>query len=335
MLLFSDRFEEIINQVSRAIVSALNTSHPRRTLVKDVLSSLTRVENRPWCWTEMAYKWCAVIWENRQHCEDWRKLLLLSLEIGFRHLDPQQSWIFADLTHTEGHRELIDEVFKSGESEAIADLLCALTVADPPYIPAHPLLDICARHIVDLQDGTTLPFSPRLRHLVIRSVELIGYKRFEEVGAERFFELLNHLHIRVGDMDYPPTWTSILLDAVQSSEGVRHLAVHSWELLVELITFFPRESEDVVRGPHVANSLLETQGWDKLECWMGIVWMTLPLEVDDAGEGLNCPMASLFYRRPGAICKLTQWMERWCKVRRRDMPKSFERVCEWAHEEAL
>jgi hypothetical protein len=108
-------------------------------------------------------------------------------------------YIEAVLTHTEHHRGLVDVVFQSQESEVIADLLHAWTTESMSHDPAYTLLGFCAEHLVGLHD--LVPFSPRLRRLVIRSVELIGYKGFEGVGVERFIGLLNHLHVTVEDMD--------------------------------------------------------------------------------------------------------------------------------------
>jgi hypothetical protein len=105
------------------------------------------------------------------------------------------------LTHTEHHRGLVDVVFKSQESEAIADLLHAWTAEILSMSRQHALLNICTGHLVGLHD--LVPFSPRLRRLVIRFVGLIGYKGFEGVGVEGFIELLNHLHVTVEDMDEP------------------------------------------------------------------------------------------------------------------------------------
>jgi len=61
--------------------------------------------------------------ENRQSLVDWESLLLVPLEICFRHLDPQGLEIAATPTHTEHHLEMVDVVFKSQKSEAIANLL--------------------------------------------------------------------------------------------------------------------------------------------------------------------------------------------------------------------
>ena len=61
------------------------------------------------------------------------------------------------------------------------------------------------------------------------------------VGVGRFVELLNHLHVGVKDIDHHFAnkghhfkWISLLLDTIQSPEGIRHLSNQSWEFLVEL-----------------------------------------------------------------------------------------------------
>jgi hypothetical protein len=217
----------------------------------------------------MAYEWCSVVCKNRQSCEDWESLVFGSLEIGFRHLDPLCPWAPAKLTNTEHHRELLDIVFKSEESEVIADLLQAWTMGDIIGVHQAPaLLGMCTGYLVSLH--SLLLFSPRLRRLVIRSVELIGYKRFVEGGAERFIELLNHLHVGVEDIDYPPTWVPMLLGAIETPEGTQSLSVQSWELLAELTTSYGWWSEPPAYNQQVMASLLGAQEWEKLECWMGL-----------------------------------------------------------------
>ena len=177
-----------------------------------MLRDLVKLENRPGYLTAMAYEWCSMICKNR-NLKDWESLLLVSLEIGFRHLDPRDVYIETDseLTHTEHHRELVDVVFRSEESEAIEDLLCAWTAGGPSNPPAHKLLSICASHLVGLHN--LVPFS-RLRRLVIRSVGVIGYKGFEGVGVERFIDLLEHLRVTVEDINDQPEWAELLLDTL-------------------------------------------------------------------------------------------------------------------------
>lgn len=103
---------------------------------------------------------------------------------------------------------------------------------DRYYESAHALLSFYAERLVGLY--SLVPSSSGLRQLVIRSVELIGYKGFEGVGVERFVQLLNDLHVTIEDMDRKPEWLRILLDTLQSPETVQHLFHWYWELLAEL-----------------------------------------------------------------------------------------------------
>ena len=317
-----------MRQLSRVIISAINATHDRHNFVPHVLRDLVKLESRPLCLSEMAYEWCSVICEN-QSFEDRESLLLDSLEIGFRHLDPLRRRIGdLHLIHTEHHRGLVDVVFKSNNNEVIADLLHAWTVASNHHKSAHTLLGICTGHLVDLHN--LVPFSPRLRRLLIRSVEVIGYNGFEEVGVERFVELLNHLHVGVEEVEYRFKWVSLLLGTIQSPGGV-DLSNHTWELLVELTTSGPLLAIHLVYNPHVMTSLLEAQEWDKVECWIGVV-LTTWSETDVTTEDFKRAMASLFRHRPGAAQKLTQWMKRWS--RKRGVPEYFERIYNQAHEAA-
>ena len=288
----------------------------------------------------MAYEWCSVICENRQSCEGWESLVLHSLEIGFRHFESQHPHgrrIVDKLTHTEHHRELVEVVFECKEGEAIADLLQAWTirrtVGDDDR--ADALLAICAGHLVDVHN--LVPLSPRLRQLVIRSIAFIGYKGFEEVGVGRFVNLLNHLQIDVKDLNHRVEWMLVLLDTIKSPEGARDLSIRSWELSAELATttpfLTPRLRERIpTYTPQVMASLLETREWEKLECWMGVVWMVWRPETDATMEDIEHAMISLFRQRPAAVQKLTQRMERWSKSPRNEVPEAFERICKQPHD---
>ena len=317
--------ERILRQLYKALVSAIDTTHPQRHLIPRVLRDLTVLEDRPQYLTGLAYEWCSVVCENYQSFGDWESLLLISLEIGFRRLDTPDWRLETTLNHTEHHRGLADVVFKSKDGEAIADLLCAWTALAPE--PAHTLLGIYTEHLTELQD--LMPFSSRLRRLVIRSIELIGYKGLKEVGMEKFIELLNHLHVGVNDVDRGFEWIALLLDAIQSPGGVECLFNRSWELLAELV--IPRQElvMDVTHSPQVIASLLEAREWDKLEPWLGVVWMLWPPETDEAAEDLERAMMLLFRRRPAAAQKLTKWME---QRSNQGAFEVFQRTCKRAYE---
>jgi len=296
----------------------------------------------------MAYEWCSLICEKHQGLRDRESFLLLSLEIGFRHLDPQDWWTDSfGLTHTEHHRGLVSAVFESGNNEAIADLLHAWTVESLYHEPAHSSLGICTEHLVGLHH--LVPFSLRLRRLTIRSVRLIGYNGFKGVGMERFFRLLNHLCVTVKDTDVEDVdikdmdaedvgnllkWKNILLDILQSPGGIQHLSHWYWELLVE---FAIRSwwGDDLVYNPQIVISLTEAEEWDKLECWIGTIWIIWPPGAGEiTEEDLGRLMLFLSRQRPGAVQKLTQRMEEWSQKSGKGVPECFERICKQAREAA-
>ena len=319
----SDRLEQIVSQLSQAITSAICTSHPRCNLLPVVLDRLSVWGNRPSCLTRMAYWWCSVICENYRSLKDGDGLLLLSLEVGFRHLNPHDYRIEAELTHTEHHQRMIDIVFESGDDEVIADLLHAWTSYSGSHKPPPPL-SICAMHLICLQ-----PSSQRLRRLVIRAIGSVGYQEFKQAGAEEFFELLNHLHASIEDMDDNKDWATLLLDIIEHSEGIRRLPHSYWRLLVELLFSESQRPRDVSWNPHIITSLEREQEWDKLECWMGVVWMAWPPEGGKTTEeDLERVMRSLSHHRRGAIQSLGEWMERWGGDPNNVAPESFQRTCE-------
>ena len=323
--------EPILDQLSKAVPSAINGTHTQREFILHMLRDLVKLENRPERLTEIAYDWCSMICENRQSLRDWKRLLPVCLEVGFRHLDFQGRYIVAAITHTKHHRELVGVVFGSRESEVIADLLHAWTAEGGYCEPAHTLLGLCAENLVFLHH--LVPFSPRLRRLVIRSVELIGYEGFKGVGVEMFVEFLNHLHVTAEDMDDESQWARLLLNTIKFSRRTQLLSHQYWEFLAEFTVWGSLSLElGLVHSMRVAKSLTGAMEWSKLECWMGIVWMLLSQEAIVMAEGeLSNSMLLLFRQRPGADQKLDRRMEWWDRRRGSDVLGSFKRVCKQAY----
>ena len=292
-----------------------------------------------------------MIEEHRASVDD-DQLLLLSLQISFRNLDSESPRIEPELVHTEHHQKLADVVFGSTDDEAIADLLQGWTSTSDSHEPP-PWLDVCARHLVDLRSP-----SQRLRRLVIRSVGLIGYSGFERVGVDGFVRLLDDLRVSVEDMDETTDWTRLLLDVIKSREGVRRLSPPSWELLAEAAISESPWAPGRTYTPDTTASLEEAEEWEKLRCWIGVVWMLWPPDPGEATEELeNVPeeeleglrakgleravevekelvraMALLSHNQPGAIQNIERRVERWSKERGQDVPESFQRICKQVHE---
>jgi len=173
----SDRLESVSAQLSQAICTALAAPTPRHLqILKAILLSLRMWKSRPTLFTGMAYGWCSIICEQPMdtYRGRGREFLFLCLEIGFRHLDFRDGEVGGNrYTHPEHQQKMTDIVFESGDGEVIADLLHAWT----PEYGRHIPLCACASYLVDLHRLRSP--SLRLRHLLIRSIGLIGYPIFK------------------------------------------------------------------------------------------------------------------------------------------------------------
>jgi len=314
----SDRLERITAQLHQAIIAAITvpTRHRQTPLgvskdplrfLPDILRSLTTWKSRPRSFTGRAYEWRSVICEQCLNLEadySGRKLLFLSLEVGFRHLEAN----YTRLIHTEHHRRMVDVVFKHGTDEVIADLLQAWTLGWYPSYQ-HPSLHTCASHLVDLQRLRS--FSPRLRHLLISSIGSTEHQKFRRIGDEISFDVLDRLHICVGDFPvearrFRENWADFLLSVIQSVEGTRLLSYPYWELMVEILASPTVYLQGAIYSPLVIESLEDAGEWHKLGCWIAIVWA-----IWDPSEAANLESAtlSLFHRQPGTFRKLERWIE--------------------------
>lgn len=99
---------------------------------------------------------------------------------------------------------------------------------------------------------------------------------------------------------------------------------------MELVAYYSDELRDITYIPHIMLSLEDKQEWDKLECWITIVWMVWPPESGGTKEeDLKHVMLLLFYQQPGALQKLEEQMEKWSW----EIPESFQQICKQAHDE--
>jgi len=329
----SDRFNQILSQFSNAMVSALNTSHPQCELLADTLIALCVAENQTPHLTELAYKWCSVICKNYSSLRYGKDLLLLSLQIGFSNLDPKIYQIDAKLTHTEHHEGMAAIIFDNGSQEAIADLLHAWTSRSSSHEP-FASLNICIKHLIGLQKWS---FSPRLRQFIIYTIQLIGYQPFEEAGVEGFVGLLNSLQVHVGDINNRLQWARILLNTIQSSKGAQILSFQYWELLGKLVVSCSQYLEDSPYNPHTMKSLKDAGEWDKLKCWVGVIWMIWPPEGGKTTEGdLEDIMLLLFHQQSDAIQDLKEQIKQWSRRPFwNNIPMSFQQICRQVDIEAV
>jgi hypothetical protein len=79
-------------------------------------------------------------------------------------------------------------------------------------------------------------------------------------------------------------------------------------------------------GDNITAFLVDAEEWDKLECWLDVVWMFYSPKTPR--KYLERAMRSLSQHRPNAIQRLQQWVERRCKVHEEPEPEPFRGVCE-------
>ena len=314
------------------MVQAICTSHPLCAQLPELLEHLCNSGSQSKQLTEMSYQWCSAICENYSTLQSAKDLLLLSFEIGFRHINPRHEWIEIKLIHTEHHQKMANIVFSSGDSEAIADLLCAWTSKSNSHTP-YPQLHICAEHLIGLHH--LHPFSLRLRSHIIHAIELLGYQEFEQVGVEGFIRLLNDLQICTKDLDNEFAWAGLILDTIKSPEGIEHLSLFYWELLVELAAYWSDELEASTYSPNTMVSLRNAKEWDKLKCWITTVWLVwLPEGGKAMEEDIKHMMLSLFHQQPTIFQKLEEQMEQWGNMWSwNKVPESFQQICKQMHDE--
>ena len=74
--------------------------------------------------------------------------------------------------------------------------------------------------------------------------------------------------------------------------------------------------------------------WDKLKCWIGVVWMMWPPEGEETTEEeLKHVMFLLSQKKPDAIQELEKQMEQWSgEWPWVSIPKSLQQICKQACE---
>ena len=319
--------KQVVGQVSEAVSSAPETSDPE--FIYHALRILTQLKDRPTDLAEAAYGWCVMIWRNHHNYYGCGTLLYLSLEVGFRHLRRTGPWTIPVSTSAKHHQEIFDAVLKSNNTEAVIDLMWASVLIDGT---GGLGLSICTDYVLNLCSAATEPLSQKLQEIFITCVGRTGLGAPEKVGKGRFVDLLNRLRI---DIEYlwggRDTWAMVPLKIIRSPEDARNLAAQSWELLADLAAetrWLDHDSLNATYSPDVTASLLKAKEWDKLECWMGFVWMVWPPEAGNVVEGLGDTTKLLFQQRPGAVHKLTQRMERWSRNHFTNVPESFKQICD-------
>ena len=312
--------EEVVEQAVRAINSAAES--PNLDVIWGVLHILSLFKGRFKVPAEQGYGWCLMIWKNRESYEGWETLVLLSLEVGLRNYYTSPIGI-RDVPFTGGelHQGVHDTVLKSNNSEAVTDLVWASLMFDKT---GGLGLSICADYIIDRRGRITEPSSQHLRSFFTDHVARMGSWAFLVEGRERSAEVLNTVHIGVEEAGTWErfSWSETLVDIIEFAEA-RCLTLHAWKFLAKFMT--TGRPGGSWYNPDITISLMNAQEWDKLECWVDIVWVAFPPEIDNVAKELEDAMEALEKERPGALRKrVERWSETWGK----DLPESFQQTCD-------
>ena len=322
----SDRFDQILPQFSQAITQAFYTSHSSCSQVQYLLNHIRNSGIRTKQLTEMVYELCSLVCEGHSALEYRKSTILLCLEIGFRHLNQTEEWIEAELFHTEHHQKLAEIVIGEKDAEAIADLIYAWSSRSNSHEP-YPSLQIYTGYLTGL--GNLYQSSPRLRKCAIYVVQLIVDQPLEQLEIVEFVGLLNDVQIHRGGIHNPFHWLRTLLHIIQCSAEPQCLSHSYWELLLEYAANWPDDPIPESYNPDVMVTLEGSKEWDKLKCWIGVVWIKwLPGGGVTTEEELGQVMLSLSQQKPEAIQELGKQMEQFSKIPWVKIPESFHWICE-------
>ena len=187
---------------------------------------------------------------------------------------------------------MFDIVFLSDDDEVIADVVCAWAM-DRHLATSGS----CARHLAGRVEKDA-PFSPRLRRMIIASMDWGVEVAGSGLEAAR---LLNRLDLDVDDTVDGDEWQQLLVDVIRSPAGREALCSHSWRLLRELaLTEGPNRIGLRDVDMEVLRFLDDAEDWEKLETWLLVIWLSSDLLSDVHMEDTKrATLRSL--RRPSAL----------------------------------
>jgi len=277
---------------------------------------------------------------------DYKDLLSTMFEIGFRLARLGHGQPAIRLDHTSHHSRMFEVAFSSNDDEVIADAV-RTWIVNSDCTPAGLLVGYFSERV-----ESTRPFSPRLRQMVIRAIcrtrssELI-------MSALETVRLLDRIEPDVDDVEDERGWINLLVGVIRSPVGFNNLSHHYWRLLGELtLTMHAAVGPDrvdvrdhgghavAVRDMEVMRSLEEAEDLEKLEVWMGILWLLLWPTFLGPGLVSNVPTPEpmecieqatlkLSLRQPSALQRFERLHSMYGHT------KSLRRICKRARAERL
>jgi hypothetical protein len=251
----------------------------------------------------------------------YARLLPMILEIGFRLAGPGHG---GSALHTFHREWTFKGAFSNEDDESIADAATVWIIGGDQPPPGSFVCYFAKR----MEKST--PFSPRLRQVAIRVIERFWRSELEASELE-IVRLLNRLDVDVDDMVEKHPWVELLVRVIRLSAVPESLSSHYWRLLEKLaqvkyctLILTPRDVE-------VMRSLEKVEGWERLEDWTTVVWLSSPQA--NLREDVKQVTLKLLMQRPSALARF----ENLCRTGRLYFPceAKLQQICNQARAEQL
>jgi len=292
------------------ISAAIRSGYPD---VVPTLECITQWKYERYSLITFVVHWCNAVRESGRRDQEAKEIVQLALRIGFRQHSSPQAVIRKHLSQTLGY---ILQFLTQGDwdENSTADALLAYVtfIEDPENTQ-----DILADAILLAAD---LNITPRLAMAMFYAMGVAGFSAFERRGVHR----LVYLAARLGSIPdrilttphFTLYWTPFICDwAASSSRPV--LPDNYMEILFTLTSKTPlKGGMATIQLPVSANPLIcdithdleRWAQWDKLECWLKIVWLTSPELLPEQWNWMKEVTLNSVRRRPASSTNLKEWI---------------------------
>ena len=277
------------------------------------LECLTQWKHERYSLVTFVIHWCGAVRESGRSDREAKEMVQLALRIGFRQHSKPQGVIRKYPSQTLGY--ILQFLTQGGwDEDSTADALLAYVtfIQDPGNTQ-----DIIANAILL---ATDLNVTPRLATAIFYAMGVAGFSAFERHGVHR----LVYLTARLGSIPdqilatphFTLYWTTFICDWAASSSRA-FVPDNYMEVLFVLTCKTPLQGGmATIQLPqpatplicHITHDLERWAQWDKLECWLKIVWLTSPELLPEQWDWMKEVTLNSVRRRPASSTDLREWI---------------------------
>ena len=281
--------------------------------VVPTLECLTQWKYERYSLVTFVIHWCNAVRESGRGDQEAKEVVQLALRIAFRQHDKPQAVARKHPSQTLGY--ILQFLTQGGWDEnSTADALLAhVTFIEDPENTQEVLADAILL-AVDLN------ITVRLAAAMFYAMGVAGFNVFERRGVHR----LVYLTARLGPVPdqilasphFTLYWSTFICDWA-TSPSRPFLPDSYMEVLFTLACRIPLKggmatlqlSQRVTSSVcDVTHDLERWAQWDKLECWLKIVWLTSPEVLPEQWDWIKEVTLNSVRRRPGSSIDLREWI---------------------------